>query len=163
MAEPRRSAQIVDAAVAGARLLIVEARFYDGVADMLLAGAQAACLAAQCEFDVETVPGALELAGAIAIAVEAARSRGRPYDGAVALGCVVRGETYHFEIVSNESARGLTDFALRERFPIGNGVLTVENDEQAIVRADPAAGDKGGDAVRAALTLVSLQRRAGRV
>jgi 6,7-dimethyl-8-ribityllumazine synthase len=160
MAEPRRSASLVDVSVAGARILIVEARFYDKIADLLLSGAEQACRAAGCAFDVVTVPGALELAGAVAIACDGAAASGRPYDGAIALGCVVRGETYHFEIVSNESARGLTDLGLRERLPIGNGVLTVENDEQAVARADPALGDKGGDAVRAALCLLALKRRA---
>jgi 6,7-dimethyl-8-ribityllumazine synthase len=159
MSEPRRSALLVDGVVEGARLLIVEARFYDGVADLLLAGATRACLSAECQFDVVTMPGALELAGAIAIACDGAAARGRPYDAAVALGCVVRGETYHFEIVSNESARGLTDLGLLERMAIGNGVLTVENEDQAVVRADPAQGDKGGDAVRAALALLALKRR----
>lgn len=161
MSEPRRSAPVVDAIVKGARVLIVEARYYDGVADMLLAGATDACRAAGCDVETATVPGALEIASAIALICERASSSGRPFDAAVGLGCVVRGETYHFEIVSNESARGLTDLGLRDHLPIGNGVLTVENEAQAVVRADPAQGDKGGDAVRAALTLLALKRRAG--
>ena len=160
MTEPRRVAKIYDNDVAGARLLIVEARFYDDVADLLLEGATAACREANARFDVVTVPGALELASAVAIATEAAARRGHPYDGAVALGCVVRGETYHFEVVSNESARSLAELGLRDRLPMGNGVLTVEDEDQARVRADPAQGDKGGGAVRAALMLVGLKRRA---
>ncbi|HEY8071179.1 MAG TPA: 6,7-dimethyl-8-ribityllumazine synthase, partial [Methylocystis sp.] len=107
------------------------------------------------------VPGALEIAPAIAIAVDVAQEAGTPYDGAVALGCVIRGETYHFEIVANESARALTDLAVSNRLPLGNGILTVENEQQAIVRADPKQGDKGGDAALAALALVRLARKLG--
>jgi 6,7-dimethyl-8-ribityllumazine synthase len=161
MAEPRRSVPSFLVESEGAKLLIVEARFYDRIADLLLEGAAAACRTAKVRFDLVTVPGALELASAIAIACDGAARNGAPYDGAVALGCVVRGETYHFEIVSNESARGLGELGRRERLPIGNGVLTVEDEPQALVRADPAQGDKGGDAVRAALALVGLKRRVG--
>lgn len=160
MAERRRTAPLTDNFGGGARLLIVEARFYDRIADLLLEGATGACRKLDVRFDVLTVPGALELAAAISIACEAAATGGRAYDGAVALGCVVRGETYHFEIVSNESARGLTDLAIRRGLPIGNGVLTVEDEAQALVRADPEQGDKGGDAVHAALSLIGIKRRA---
>jgi 6,7-dimethyl-8-ribityllumazine synthase len=160
MAEPHRSTALFEVGAEGSRLLIVEARYYDRIADLLLEGATDACRRAKAQFDVVTVPGALELASAISIACDLAAARGHPYDGAVALGCVVRGETYHFEIVSNESARALSDLALREKLPIGNGVLTVEDEGQALMRADPAQGDKGGDAARAALCLVSLKRRA---
>ena len=104
-----------------------------------------------------TVPGALEIPAAIAIAMDAARSRREPYDGVIALGCVILGETYHFEIVSNESARGLMDLAVNERLPVGNGILTVDNETQALARAHPEEGDKGGDAARAALTMVALK------
>jgi 6,7-dimethyl-8-ribityllumazine synthase len=160
MAEPHRSTALFEAGAEGARLLIVEARYYDRIADLLLEGATDACRRAQAQFDVVTVPGALELASAISIACGLAAARGHAYDGAVALGCVVRGETYHFEIVSNESARALSDLGLRDKLPIGNGVLTAEDEAQALMRADPAQGDKGGDAARAALCLVSLKRRA---
>jgi 6,7-dimethyl-8-ribityllumazine synthase len=160
MADPRRSAAALDS-VAGARILIVEARYYDDIGALLLAGAQTAAATAGAETEIVSVPGALEIAAAIAIRCAAAEAAGTPFDGAVALGCIVRGETYHFEIVSNESARGLTDLGLQRLLPIGNGVLTVETDEQAQVRADPEQGDKGGDAMRAALSLIALKRRGG--
>ena len=160
MADPRRSAD-APTGVAGARILIVEARYYDDIGAMLLSGAEQAASAAGAAVTLVRGPGALEVASAIAIVCEAAEAAGRPFDGAVALGCIVRGETYHFEIVSNESARGLTDLGLARRLSIGNGILTVEDDDQAVVRADPAQGDKGGDAMRAALVLVALKRHAG--
>ena len=110
-----------------------------------------------------TVPGSLEIPAAIAIAVDAARKRRRPYDGAVALGCVIRGETLHFEIVSNLSARGLMDLAVARLLPIGNGIITVDTEAQAWARARKQEQDKGGDAARAALAMVALKRRlAGR-
>jgi 6,7-dimethyl-8-ribityllumazine synthase len=138
-------------------MLIVEARFYDNISDELLQGATRVLEAAGARCDRVTVPGALEIPAAIAIAVDAARSRREPYDGVVALGCVIRGETYHFEIVSNESARALMDLAVKERLAIGNGILTVETEAQAVARARIAEGDKGGDAARAALTMVALK------
>ena len=160
MAEAQRSlAPIVG--VAGSRLLVVEARFYDGIGDMLLAGARRAAEVHQCSVDVLTMPGALEIPAAIAIACDAAAAAGKPYDGAVALGCVIRGETYHFEIVAGESSRALMDLSVARKLPLGNGILTVENEAQAIVRADPAQGDKGGDALRAALTLIALKKTGG--
>jgi 6,7-dimethyl-8-ribityllumazine synthase len=125
---------------------------------MLLAGARRAAEAHHSTIDVLTMPGALEIPAAIAIACDAAQAAGRPYDGAVALGCVIRGETYHFEIVAGESSRALMDMSVQRKLPLGNGILTVENETQAIVRADPAQGDKGGDAVRAALTLIALKK-----
>jgi 6,7-dimethyl-8-ribityllumazine synthase len=109
--------------------------------------------------DRVSVPGALEVAPAIAIAIDAAERSGSRYEGAVALGCVIRGETLHFEIVSQESARALLDLAVTRRFPIGNGILTVDTDLQAWSRARPDEGDKGGDAAHAALSLVRLARR----
>ena len=145
----------------GGRILIVEARFYDAVGAMLLAGADAAMKAAGAAYDVVKVPGALEIPIAMAIALDAAEAAGSPYDGAIALGCVIRGETYHFEIVAGESSRALLDLAVARKLAFGNGVLTVENEAQAIVRADPAQGDKGGDAARAALVLAALKRAAG--
>ena len=156
MAEPHRKQTNIED-VDGARFLIVEARFYDSIGDMLLAGAKAALEGAGAKVDVVTVPGALEIPTAIRIALD-----GRDYAGVVALGCIIRGETYHFEIVSNESARALMNLAVKKRLALGNGILTTENEEQAIVRADPAQLDKGGDAARAALALYHLKRKTAR-
>lgn len=136
-----------------ARFLIVEARFYGELNDMLIAGAKGALEAAGHEVDVLTVPGALEIPGAIALALE-----GGGYAGFVAIGVVIRGETYHFEIVAGESARAIMALTM-DGIAIGNGILTVENDQQAIVRADPAQKDKGGEAAKAALALYELQGR----
>ena len=144
-----------------AHLLIVEARFHDGLADALLDGAKAALDEAGATCDVVTVPGALEVPAVIAFAEEAAEEGGTEYDGYVALGCVIRGETYHFEIVANESSRGLMDLATHGLLAIGNGILTVENEEQAWVRARREDGDKGGFAARAALTMIALRERLG--
>jgi len=136
-----------------ARFLVVEARFYDHLNDMLVAGARAALEAEGHSVDVLTVPGALELPGAIALASESGQ-----YDGYVAIGVVIRGETYHFEIVAGESARGIMALTM-DGVAIGNGILTVENEAQALVRADPAQKDKGGEAAKAALALLDLQSR----
>lgn len=142
------------------RILIVEARFYDELADALLEGATQALSAFGAEYDVVTVPGALEIPGAIAFAEEAGhKPAGKRYDGYVALGCVIRGETYHFEIVSNESARGIMDLTTNKRLCIGNGVLTTEDDDQAWARARVSEGDKGGGAARAALTMIELKQQ----
>jgi 6,7-dimethyl-8-ribityllumazine synthase len=138
-----------------ATFLLAEARFYPHLNDMLLAGARAALEAAGHGHETITVPGALELPAAIAFTAHSGR-----YCGFVALGIVIRGETYHFEIVAQESARALMDLTMKG-FAIGNGVLTVENEAQAIARADPAQGDKGGDAARAALALFDLKQRFG--
>jgi 6,7-dimethyl-8-ribityllumazine synthase len=146
----------------GARILIVEARFYEAIADALLAGAMRALSEVQASVDCISVPGSLEIPAAIAIAVEAARRRRRPYDGVVALGCVIRGETIHFEIVSHQSARGLMELSVARGLPIGNGIVTVENEAQAFARARTDEQDKGGDAARAALALVALKRRLGK-
>jgi 6,7-dimethyl-8-ribityllumazine synthase len=142
-------------------ILIVEARFYDDMADALLDGAKAALDEAGATYDVVTVPGALEIPGAIAMALDAADNSGTEYDGFVALGTVIRGETYHFEIVSNESSRALMDLTVSESLAIGNGILTVENDDQAWVRARRTDKDKGGAAARAALTMIALKRKLG--
>lgn len=164
MAERRRSAG-KDAAdrdardLEGARVLIVEARFYEDIAEALFAGATRALKKAGVVFERVSVPGSLEVPPAIAIAVDAAERSGRPYDGAVALGCVIRGETLHFEIVSQESARALLDLSIALRLPIGNGILTVDTNVQAWTRARPEEADKGGDAARAALSLIRLKRR----
>jgi 6,7-dimethyl-8-ribityllumazine synthase len=139
-----------------ARILIVEARFYAHLNDMLVAGARAALEAAGHEVEVLTVPGALEIPGAIALAAEADL-----YDGFVAIGVVIRGETYHFEIVAGESARAIMALTM-DGIAIGNGILTVENEAQALVRADPAQKDKGGEAAKATLALMALQDRFGR-
>ena len=136
-----------------AKFLIVEARFYDHLNDMLVAGAKAALKAKGHEVEVITVPGALEIPGTIAIAAEA-----QIYDGFVAIGVVIRGETYHFEIVAGESARGIMALTM-DGIAIGNGILTVENEAQAIVRADPKQKDKGGEAAIAAMALLNLQNR----
>ena len=141
----------------GLHMLIVEARFYDNISEELLRGATRVLDEAKARYDRVTVPGTLEIPAAIAIAIDAARRRRATYDGVVALGCVIRGETYHFEIVANESARALMDLAVKERLPIGNGILTVETEAQAHARARVEEGDKGGVAARAALTMVALK------
>ena len=138
-----------------ARFLIVEARFYDHLNDMLVAGAKAALKAAGHQAEVITVPGALEIPGAISLADQSGE-----FDGYVAIGVVIRGETYHFEIVAGESARGVMALTM-DGVAIGNGILTVENEAQALVRADPAQKDKGGEAARAALALLALKNRFG--
>jgi len=134
------------------RVLIVEARFYNDLADELLAGAADALGAFGAAHEVVTVPGALEIPAVIAMAAGA-------YDGFVALGCVIRGETYHFEVVSNESARGLMNLAVECKLAIGNGVITVEDEAQAWARARVAEGDKGGFAARACLDMIAVRRR----
>jgi 6,7-dimethyl-8-ribityllumazine synthase len=144
-----------------AHLLIVEARFHDDLSDALLDGAKAALAEAGATCDVVTVPGALEIPAVISFALDAAAQDGTEYDGFVALGTVIRGETYHFEIVSNESSRALMDLAVEESLAIGNGILTVENEAQAWERARRTEGDKGGFAARAALTMVALREKLG--
>ena len=134
-------------------ILLVEARFYPHLNAMLLDGARRAIEAAGHKHETLTVPGALELPGAIALAARSGR-----FCAFVALGVVIRGETFHFEIVSSESARGIMNLTL-QGYAIGNGVLTVENEEQARVRADPSRGDKGGDAAKAALALYELREK----
>ncbi|MGN7159177.1 6,7-dimethyl-8-ribityllumazine synthase [Sphingomonas sp. SAFR-052] len=136
-----------------AKVLIVEARFYDHLNDLLLEGARAAIEAAGHDHETVTVPGALEVPGAIAIA-DAAET----YDAFVALGVIIRGETYHFEVVSNESARGIMNLSL-EGVPVGNGILTVENEAQALTRAKKDEKDKGGEAAKAALAMLALRER----
>lgn len=136
-----------------ARILIVEARFYDHLNDMLVAGARAAIEAAGHLHETLTVPGALEVPGAIALAAESGR-----YEAYVAIGVVIRGETYHFEIVAGESARGIMALTM-DGLAVGNGILTVENEAQAIVRADPKQKDKGGEAAKAALALLALREK----
>ena len=142
-------------------LLIVEARFYDDLADALLDGAKAALDEAGASYDVVTVPGALEIPAVISFALDGAEDGGTDYDGFVALGTVIRGETYHFDIVANELSRALMDLAVEESLAIGNGILTIENEEQAWVRARRNEGDKGGFAARAALTMIAVRERLG--
>jgi 6,7-dimethyl-8-ribityllumazine synthase len=138
-----------------AKVLIIEARFYAHLNDMLIAGAKAAIKAAGHKSEVITVPGALEIPGAISLA-----DASGDYDAYVAIGVVIRGETYHFEIVAGESARGIMALTM-DGVAIGNGILTVENEEQALIRADPAQKDKGGEAAKAALALLALKERFG--
>lgn len=136
-----------------ARFLIVEARFYDHLNDMLVDGARSALSAAGHHADLLSVPGALEIPGAIAIVAESGQ-----YDGFVAIGVVIRGETYHFEIVAGESARGIMALTM-DGIAIGNGILTVENQEQALVRADKNHKDKGGEAAKAAIAMLEIQAK----
>ena len=137
--------------------LIVEARFYADIANAQLAGAQSALSAAGASFESVSVPGALEIPVAIAMAAASQQH----FDGYVALGCVIRGETTHYETVCSESARGLMDLAIAENLAIGNGILTVEDDAQAWERADAARKDKAGDAARAAVSLATLRKSFG--
>lgn len=139
-----------------AKFLIIEARFYAHLNDMLIAGAKSALEEAGHEVELVTVPGALEIPGAIALAAESG-----DYDGFVAIGVVIRGETYHFEIVAGESARAIMALTM-DGIAIGNGILTVENEAQALVRADPNQKDKGGEAAKAALALLAVAERFGR-
>src|SRR5947209_5702118 len=159
MAEPRRNAANDTGDLIGARILVVEARFYDDIADALLAGATRALELAGAVFDRLSVPGSLEIPAAITIALDAAERAGKPYEGVVALGCVIRGDTIHFEIVSFESSRGLMEISRTRGVPIGNGILTVDTDAQAWMRAKLEEADKGGEAARAALARVRLKRR----
>ena len=136
-----------------AKFLIVEARFYDHLNDLLIAGAKAALEAAGHRCEVVTVPGALEIPGTSAMAAESGA-----YDGFVAIGVVIRGETYHFEIVAGESARGIMALTM-DGIAIGNGILTVENEAQALTRARPDEKDKGGEAAKAAMALLGFKAK----
>lgn len=146
---------------AKAHLLIVEARFHDDLADALLDGATSALDEAGATYDVVTVPGSLEIPAVISFALDGATGGGTHYDGFVALGTVVRGDTYHFDIVANESSRALMDLGVQDSVCIGNGILTTENDAQAWTRAKRSEGDKGGFAARAALTMIALKEQLG--
>ena len=158
MAQPRRAKSKLVKAQKSARILVVEARFYDDITDALLTGAKRVLEDAKASWDRITVPGSLEIAPAIAIALDAAEKQRKPYDGVVALGCVIQGETFHFDIVAMQSARALLDLSVARRIPIGNGILTVDNEAQAWARARPEEGDKGGDAARAALALIAVKQ-----
>ncbi len=159
MADARRAPLKDQTDISGARALIVEARFYDDIQDALLEGAVTELKAAGLTHDVLTVPGALEIPAAIAIALAASEQTGKPYDAAIALGCVIRGDTIHFEIVAGESSRALMDLAVSRQFPLGNGILTVNTEAQAWARARTSELDKGGDAARAALAMLRIKRR----
>jgi 6,7-dimethyl-8-ribityllumazine synthase len=137
------------------KILIVESRYYDDIATSLLDGATAALDMARAQFERITVSGALEIPPAILFASQSDKG----YDGYVALGCVIRGETFHFEIVAGESARGLMDLGLQHGLCVGNGILTVEDERQAEMRARRDGGDKGGDAARACLSLIEVRNR----
>jgi 6,7-dimethyl-8-ribityllumazine synthase len=143
-------------------LLLVEARFYEEISDAMLEGARLTLETEKATFDRMSVPGALEIPYAIRMAAEASDGGTieKPYDGYVALGCVIRGETTHYEIVSEQSARGIMDLTL-EGLAIGNGILTVENEEQAWERASVDKLDKGGGAAAAALAMIAIRRRLG--
>jgi 6,7-dimethyl-8-ribityllumazine synthase len=158
MARPQR-AKTSTQMLQNARILVIEARFYDDITDALVEGALRVLRAAGATWDRVTVPGSLEIPAAIAIALDAAERKRRPYDGVVALGCVIRGETFHFEIVAMQSARALVDISVARRIPVGNGIVTVDSRAQAMARARPDKGDKGGDAARAALVLAEIKRR----
>ncbi|MEX3008281.1 6,7-dimethyl-8-ribityllumazine synthase [Hoeflea sp. TYP-13] len=146
-------------------LLIIEARFYDDLADTLLEGATDALKEAGASWDVITVPGALEIPAVISMALDGMDEGETEYDGFIALGTVIRGETYHFEIVANESSRALMELAISESIAVGNGILTVENRDQAWTRASrhdgPGEKDKGGFAARAALTMIDIKKKLG--
>jgi len=146
---------------AKAHLLIVEARFHDDLADALLDGATSALEEAGATYDVVTVPGSLEIPAVITFALDGAAEGGTHYDGFVALGTIIRGDTYHFDIVANESSRALMDLSVQDSVCIGNGILTTENDAQAWTRAKRSEGDKGGFAARAALTMIALKEQLG--
>jgi 6,7-dimethyl-8-ribityllumazine synthase len=159
MADARRATLKDQADISGARALIVEARFYDDIQDALLDGAVAELKQAGVGHDVVTVPGALEIPAAIEMALDAAERSGKPYDAVIALGCVVRGDTIHFEIVAMESSRALMDLSVQRRVPLGNGIVTVNTDAQAWARARVSELNKGGDAARAALAMLRIKRR----
>jgi 6,7-dimethyl-8-ribityllumazine synthase len=162
MVEPRRRSEADGAPLKGVRILIVESDYYQDIAESLLAGARRALDAARAAYDVITVQGALEIPQAIVIALDAAKSGARSgpksYHGVVALGCVIRGETSHYDIVAGESARALMEIATVRKVPVGNGILTVDKEAQAWVRARPDGQDKGAAAAKAALALVRLKR-----
>jgi 6,7-dimethyl-8-ribityllumazine synthase len=162
MADARRAPLEDQTDISGARALIVEARFYDDIQDALLEAAVAELGAAGVGHDVITVPGALEIPAAIAIAVDAAENAGKPYDAVVALGCVIRGDTIHFVIVSMEASRALMDLAVSRKLPVGNGILTVNTEAQAWARARASELNKGGDAARAAIAMLRIKRRLAR-
>jgi len=158
MADARRAPLKDQTDISGARALIVEARFYDDLQDALLDGAIAELKAAGLTHDVITVPGALEIPAAVAIAVDAAAANGKPYDAVIALGCVIRGETPHFDYVAGEAAKGIAHVAAETGVPVAFGVLTTNTLEQAIDRAGAKGGNKGFDAAMTAIEMANLLR-----
>ena len=144
-------------------IMVIEARFYTEISDALFEGAERALKKGGASFERFAVPGALEIAGAIRLAIEAQRDGKlkKPFDGFLALGCVIRGETTHYETVCAESARALTDLGIGFGVCIGNGILTVENDDQAWARARVTEKDKGGGAAEAVLALIAIRRKLG--
>ena len=158
MAKKKRKSPSRAARPAPTRMLVVEARYYEHIADALLGGATGTLEGSGVAYEVMTVPGALEIPAAIAMALDAAARKRTPFDGVVALGCVIAGETYHFEVVSNESARGLAEIALARQIPLGNGILTVENEAQALARSGGDRGNKGTEAAKAALAMLAIKR-----
>jgi 6,7-dimethyl-8-ribityllumazine synthase len=145
--------------VPGARILVVEARYYDDIADELLRGVTAVVDAAQAKADLITVDGALEIPQTVAIALDAAERAGAPYDAVITLGCVIRGDTGHYDIVAGESARALMDLSVDRRIPLANGILTVENEAQAWTRARVNELNKGGGAAEAALAVLRVKKK----
>ncbi len=158
-----RPRKIDEAPILGARILVIESRYHEEIADELVAGALARLEKAHVKFEPIAVPGVLEIPVAAAISLDMASAAGLPYDGIVALGCVIRGETEHFNIVAHNSARALMDLAISRRVALGNGILAVNTEEQAWVRARRTDGDAGGVAASATLALVRIVRaRTGR-
>jgi 6,7-dimethyl-8-ribityllumazine synthase len=155
MADARRAALKDQTDISGARILIVEARFYDDIQDALLEGALAEIKKAKATHEIITVPGALEIPAAVVMALDSAEE----FDAVIALGCVIRGDTIHFEIVSMESSRALMQIAVDRAVPLGNGIITVNTEAQAWARARKSELDKGGDAARAALAMLRIKRR----
>lgn len=141
-----------------AHVLIIEGRFYDHIADMLVEGAVAELEARGATFDRYTVPGALEIPQVLAAAASSRAAGRAAFDGAIALGCVIRGETAHYDIVVNNANHWLMDVAINEDVPVGNAILTVDTEAQAIARAEGGIKGKGGDAARACLKLIELKR-----
>lgn len=142
-------------------LLIIDARFYEDLADEMVKGAVATLERAGATYDRVSVPGAFEVPAALSMALDAAENGGTAYHGYVLLGCVIRGETSHYDIVAGESGRAIMDIAVAEGIAVGYGILTVENDEQAWVRARVEEGNKGGAAAEAALAMIALRARLG--
>src|SRR5260370_32043751 len=157
MVEPRRRKQADDAPLTGVRVLIVESGYYEDIAEVLLEGARRALDAAGADYDLVTVPAALEIPQGSVIALDGA-SGAEAYHGVVALGCVIRGETSHYDIVAGESARALMDIGVGRRIPVGNGILTVDTAAQAKTRAALEEGDKDGTPAKAVLPLLRLKR-----
>ncbi len=159
MVSPTSASAPLRPPVPGARILIVEARFYDDIADELLRGAKAVIEISKAVAEVLTVDGALEVPATVSIALDAAERAGRPYEAVVALGCVIRGDTGHYDIVAGESARALMDLSVARRIPLGNGILTVENEAQAWTRARVSELNKGGGAAEAALAVLRVKNK----